>query len=163
MKFCNLAAPFPDIGLMKDDWLCCGPRQLHQFFSIFKTLQIKTDDLCLGILNEILKVINLIQIQLISHAYDFGDSDVGAGKEVDISEGDPTALGKNGDFPFADRPSLHIDEGDDKAVVDIDDPYSVGSDNPDPPFPGNLENLLLQLPSIFRIFPKAPRFNNCPG
>ncbi len=70
MKFCDMVASFAGIGLMEDDGLGCGSGDLHQFSPFFKAFQIEADDFSLGVLDEIVEVVNLIENKFIPHAYD---------------------------------------------------------------------------------------------
>ena len=113
-----------------------------------------------GSLIKVLQVVDLIEIEFISHAHNLGGPHIGAGEKIQVGEGDPSALGQDRDLPRMHGSSRHPDKGNDKTVLHIDHPQSIGPDDPYPPFSGNREEFSAPawpLPSEYSLKPPVSR------
>ena len=143
MELGNMAAGLSRVGFVENDGLRGGASDIHQLPSPLKTFKVESDDLCLRIFDQILQIVDLIEVQLVSHANDFRKTYVGACEEISVGEEDASTLGQDRYFPLADRTPFKFAKRDDKTIVDIHEPDPIGPYDPDSPFPRNLEDLIL--------------------
>ena len=81
---------------------------------------------------------------------------------TEIGQGDPTALGEDGDTSRSGGKALQADEWTTKPVFHVDDADTVGAYKTDSPFSGVFQHLGLQRLSLLGEFPEPAGFDDQP-